>query len=402
MNNVTGMFKLSTTIMRGKTAPNVSWVNGLKAYGRIPVYNTTSTTSADDSDDSDSEVSERWTTFDFSALKSSGGRAVSIPSGLDKQGFSILCSDYPGCPSFHSFVFDASRDVGTAVKKLNSTGPAYLIGIKGITSTSQIAGAIYTGLQNMIESNPGYPERVEDGVILLRGHGDQVDIRQDAEAEESGDDEDAVSVGGTFSFRQHYPMWIFEGYDKNAISGDGYTTRAIIQNNDKTGFNPLTIHHGTHSNQAINFFINDMHTKSLKSKIPNEKDREELANLSNDDEKYTALLNTLSAASSLTLDESSVRTRYDANVTIRVVDSAIEYALNEITYVGAYLQRLDYTEANVVTTEENIQSAESTIRDADMAKEMTEYTKQNVLSQAAQSMLAQANQNLSGVLGLLQ
>ena len=56
----------------------------------------------------------------------------------------------------------------------------------------------------------------------------------------------------------------------------------------------------------------------------------------------------------------------------------------------------------VSTQDENVQSAESTIRDADMAKEMTEYTKQNVLSQAAQSMLAQANQNMSSVLGLLQ
>ena len=51
---------------------------------------------------------------------------------------------------------------------------------------------------------------------------------------------------------------------------------------------------------------------------------------------------------------------------------------------------------------ENVQAAESTIRDADMAKEMTEYTKNNVLMRASQSMLAQANQNGSQVLGLLQ
>ena len=63
---------------------------------------------------------------------------------------------------------------------------------------------------------------------------------------------------------------------------------------------------------------------------------------------------------------------------------------------------MEYTEANVTSESENVQAAESTMRDADMAKEMTEYTKNNVLSQAAQSMLAQANQNLSGVLSLLQ
>ena len=56
----------------------------------------------------------------------------------------------------------------------------------------------------------------------------------------------------------------------------------------------------------------------------------------------------------------------------------------------------------MTTASENVQSSESTIRDADMAKEMTEYTKNNVLLQAAQSMLAQANQNSSAVLSLLQ
>ena len=60
------------------------------------------------------------------------------------------------------------------------------------------------------------------------------------------------------------------------------------------------------------------------------------------------------------------------------------------------------TENNIVTSREATQISESTIRDADMAKEMTEYTKANVLMQAAQSMLAQANQNSSSVLSLLQ
>jgi len=66
------------------------------------------------------------------------------------------------------------------------------------------------------------------------------------------------------------------------------------------------------------------------------------------------------------------------------------------------LQRLDYTDANLTTMSENTQAAESTIRDADMAKEMTAYTKNNVLLQASQSMLAQANQSSSAVLSLLQ
>ena len=70
--------------------------------------------------------------------------------------------------------------------------------------------------------------------------------------------------------------------------------------------------------------------------------------------------------------------------------------------IGAVQTRLGYTGKNLTIASENVQASESTIRDADMAKEMTSYTKHNVLTQAAQSMLAQANQNSSMVLSLLQ
>ena len=85
-----------------------------------------------------------------------------------------------------------------------------------------------------------------------------------------------------------------------------------------------------------------------------------------------------------------------------ILDLGIEYLTDAAVNVGAYEARLEYTEQNRVVQVENVQAAESTIRDADMAKGMTEYTKFNVLSQAAQSMLAQANQNSSSVLSLLQ
>ncbi|MDY4484694.1 MAG: flagellin [Anaerovibrio sp.] len=91
-----------------------------------------------------------------------------------------------------------------------------------------------------------------------------------------------------------------------------------------------------------------------------------------------------------------------ANAAISVLDSAIQKALDQQTTIGAVQSRLEYTQSNLTTASENVTAAESTIRDADMAKEMTEYTKNNVLMQAAQSMLAQANQSSSNVLSLLQ
>ena len=98
----------------------------------------------------------------------------------------------------------------------------------------------------------------------------------------------------------------------------------------------------------------------------------------------------------------SVGNKKDANAAINVLDSAIQKALDQQTTIGAVESRLEYTQSNLTTASENVTAAESTIRDADMAKEMMNYTKNNVLMQAAQSMLAQANQSSSNVLSLLQ
>jgi len=98
----------------------------------------------------------------------------------------------------------------------------------------------------------------------------------------------------------------------------------------------------------------------------------------------------------------SIVTRDKANAAVNVLDNALQKALDQQTTIGAIESRLEYTSSNLTTASENVQASESTIRDADMAKEMTNYTKNNVLLQAAQSMLAQANQNSSAVLSLLQ
>ena len=98
----------------------------------------------------------------------------------------------------------------------------------------------------------------------------------------------------------------------------------------------------------------------------------------------------------------SVQTQEKANAAINTLETALQKALDEQANIGAIQARLNYTSSNLTTQSENVQNSESTIRDSDMAKEMTNYTKNNVLLQAAQSMLAQANQNSSAVLSLLQ
>ncbi|MGN0141594.1 MAG: flagellin [Roseburia sp.] len=109
---------------------------------------------------------------------------------------------------------------------------------------------------------------------------------------------------------------------------------------------------------------------------------------------------TVGAATTLT--SPSVADYASANATIDAVQKAINLVSSQRSALGALQNRLEHTVANLDNVAENTQSAESRIRDTDMADEMVEYSKNNILAQAGQSMLAQANQSTQGVLSLLQ
>ena len=129
---------------------------------------------------------------------------------------------------------------------------------------------------------------------------------------------------------------------------------------------PLVFHTGTKAGESINTYIEDMHTNAMG------------------------------------ISRVSVTTQSEATSALDRIDSAIEYALDQVTSIGSIIKRLEYTQSNLTTAHENVTASESTLRDADMSKEMVEYTKNNVLLQATQSMLAQANQSASNVIGLLR
>ncbi|RWZ55028.1 flagellin [Halobacillus fulvus] len=107
----------------------------------------------------------------------------------------------------------------------------------------------------------------------------------------------------------------------------------------------------------------------------------------------------VSAGTEYALDMSSAAKATDA---VTVLDNAIKTVSQERSKLGAYQNRLDHTINNLGTSSENLTAAESRIRDVDMAKEMMNQTKNSILSQAAQAMLAQANQQPQGVLQLLR
>lgn len=104
----------------------------------------------------------------------------------------------------------------------------------------------------------------------------------------------------------------------------------------------------------------------------------------------------------LGIDEINVLDHESANEAIFKLEQAITQISSVRSKLGATQNRLEHTINNLQVTHENLTSAESRIRDADMALEMTEFTKNNILNQSAQAMLAQANQLPQGVLQLLQ
>ena len=104
----------------------------------------------------------------------------------------------------------------------------------------------------------------------------------------------------------------------------------------------------------------------------------------------------------LNLQDTSFRTLDQANEAVKLIDIAIEAVADIRADFGAAQNHLEHTHNNLSVTNENMTTAESRIRDTDMADEITEFTKNNILYQAGNSMVAQANSLPGTILSLLQ
>ncbi len=397
--------------------------------------------------------------IDFSNSTTADGSALTVPDSYDGQGFSILCG---GCSQYINITFDKNASIGTGTLKTYSGSQRrdYTIGIGGATTQSDLAKAIFEGVKNSsgrytsydvyvedasgnrdiacvsvdsshnvrIAKNPDYPANSNAEYIFLKDNSPDMLFIDSGVVEATGGapSKDDAPDGNATKQLDKYRNEVFDENGapiphEQVIKVDDDTPVQIweakwVTVSGKEG-RPLTIHSGTQANQHTNYFINDMQTRALtvgqifKATADYQKsartlihtsDIERYNSLSGDPDKQNEWLNTLKAAENMSIDDISVTTVKDANIAIRVLDGALEYALDNATTLGAYLNRLETTETNITTTEENTIASESTIRDADMAKEMTEYTKANILMQASQAMLAQANQNTAGILELLR
>lgn len=148
-------------------------------------------------------------------------------------------------------------------------------------------------------------------------------------------------------------------------------TAGIGAKNEELSDGKANVQVGANSNQSMRIEIGDMRAKALN--IVNERGNS---------------LSVLSAE--------------EANKAITAFDAALNEVSSQRANLGAVQNRLEYTISNLDNTAENLTSAESTLRDVDMAKEMMEYSKNNILNQAAQAMISQANQQPQNVLQLLR
>jgi flagellin len=134
----------------------------------------------------------------------------------------------------------------------------------------------------------------------------------------------------------------------------------------------LTFHVGANADQTINLTLSDMRSSALS-------------------------VNGASTSVALSISSNTA-----AETAITTINAAIESVSDERSKFGAYQNRLEHTINNLRTSSENLQGAESRIRDVDMAKEMVKYSKNQILSQSGTAMLAQANTKPQGILQLLQ
>ncbi|AWI36302.1 flagellin [Bacillus safensis FO-36b] len=158
------------------------------------------------------------------------------------------------------------------------------------------------------------------------------------------------------------------------------------------GEQSLVFQIGANATQQISVNIEKMSTDALGVKDPADTTgRTILANQSVKDIDVTKFADNAATATDVGFDTQ-----------LKIVDAAINQVSAQRGKLGAVQNRLEHTINNLGASSENLTAAESRIRDVDMAKEMSEFTKNNILSQASQAMLAQANQQPQNVLQLLR
>ncbi|WP_027407426.1 flagellin [Anaerovibrio sp. RM50] len=325
------------------------------------------------------------TELDFSALQG----AVSSLGDLDGKGFSMECG---GCQQFVTIMFDASSNE-TKRYEGSSGSPkplSYVVGVAGV-DMSDLSNSLMQTIFNGIAGSNKLPSATDTSATITSLHNIQLNY---------------YASTGKFTISKNGPYIRFmNGIRGEMVEEDYYQPYQIkALQTDITSAQFTKVKLPTTTLDALfpapgDRWDTDIASSDWPTKWPKGYD------LLTEDEKkqrwaeevwqYPVKIQKLDV-------DTCVATMEKANVFLSQVDQAIKFLLNSNTTLGAESARLNFTMDNLTTRSENETSAESVMRDTDVAKSYTDYMTSNILSQASQAMLAQANKNSQDVLSLLQ
>ena len=235
-----------------------------------------------------------------------------------------------------------------------------------------------------------------NGINLLDGSMDSTNTNIDITSKISGsvNGGTAITAGTTIDLSAG-----FKANDTITIDGKTYTYVGTADGSDGATFSNLTSLAAAAKKNGVNLATNT--SNAVKATKDGADLTLQIGDTSADYNQLKVRIQDMHAAK-LGLDKISISDQDSAQKAVDTIKNAINTVSSVRGTLGATQNRLDHTINNLSVMTENIQDAESTIRDTDVADEMMAYTKNNILVQSAQAMLAQANQVPQGVLQLLQ
>ncbi len=264
----------------------------------------------------------------------------------------------------------------------DTTDSGWVDGVEGIKITTQApleaAGAKYT--VELLD---------KDGNALVK------EVVESAAAGITAINYDQHGIKFDFTLNDASTLTLQKSFDINTSTT---TTTSATDNS-------ATFQIGANAGQSMSVGISDMRSLALAVSAGTSAATKVVKNSMGQDitAYYTSSKAVTNGTNNTTVEYAlDVSSSEKAAAAIKVFDDALSSVSAERSKLGAYQNRLEHTINNLGTTSENLTASESRIRDVDMAKEMMEFTKNNILTQAAQAMLAQANQQPQGVLQLLR
>lgn len=316
---------------------------------------------------------------DYAAWRGTSGFMTGYPNTGSTTGYSTLAAASQGTVSATApfkaawdnygsaySVFEALHNVADLQTRINNRDTAQQAYNNAVTAENNALDALATAQANF---------DAMFGPIVATGSNIGLDRAGSTVSTASGENAVTITAASSGIGGQISGLSICitdsEGNVKTAANAALDAFNETIRAEDESGDDALVIHVGAEPGVAIKVGLSDMRAEALG----------------------------LKGSDGTKLD---ISTQSKANAAINVLDHAIQKALNQQVDIGSISSHLEYTAANLRVASDNVRASESAIRDADMAKEMTEYTKNNILLSASQSMFSQANQNSMDVMTLLQ